>query len=352
MTNPRILRNGMLLAAALAVFAVGCSDDSGSGDASGSDDTETPATTSVAGMPYSTQYFSTPLDLALPSFIDPAPAEESANFVTWGSPDGSVAVRILRPVVLYPPGSTETAPLPDDYVGYLLAQTEDGAHFADREDLTVDGHEAVAVTATTDQSIDGSMGCQEEGMTADDCYGLQPEFSIRVAVVDSDDGPLLVWVRNDADGPPSDLDAASGRLDSVLAGLRFADRPVEEAPAEAAPVDTEYDGTYEWTITPADARRYGTPSDQSAEGMAFYPNTFTAVLHDGVFDLDFSSGDPTETDVYQAAPGHLLLGALPDGISADVVQDPDGTLHLTPSGTNVDAGGVFVLTTKPWVPVG
>ena len=111
MTNPRILRNGMLLAAALAVFAVGCSGDSGSGDAYGSDDAEAPATTSVAGVPYSTQYFSTTLDLALPSFVDPAPVEESANFVTWGSPDGSVAVRILRPVVLYPPGSTENAPL-------------------------------------------------------------------------------------------------------------------------------------------------------------------------------------------------------------------------------------------------
>ena len=216
-------------------------------------------------------------------------------------------------MVLYPPGSTEAAPLPDDYVDYLLAQTEDGAHFADREDLTVDGHEAVAVTATAAQPIDGSMGCQEEeGMLADDCYGLQPEFSIRVAVVDSDDGPLLVWVRNDADAPASDLDAATGRLDSVLAGLRFADRPVEEAPAETVPVDTESRpgpaGGPSPGPTPAAMARPATRPPRA------WPSTqrLAAVLHDGVFDLDFSSGDPTETDVYQATPGHLLLGALPE----------------------------------------
>ena len=34
-----------------------------------------------------------------------------------------------------------------------------------------------------------------------------------------------------------------------------------------------------------------------------------------------------------------------------MTRDPDGTLHLTAVAPVVDAGGVFILTTKPWTPI-
>ncbi len=33
-------------------------------------------------------------------------------------------------------------------------------------------------------------------MFAADCFGLQPDFILRIAVIDTDAGPLLVWVRD------------------------------------------------------------------------------------------------------------------------------------------------------------
>jgi len=343
-------------AAVIAVLAVtACGGGSGNAakptpaSAPGSGSGSLPASSSApSGPSYSTRFFSVPFDLALPAFLDPTPSGEEPNFVTWGSSDGSVAARFLRPVVVFPPGSTDSTTLPADFVAYLLGQTDHGAHFADREDTTVDGHKTIIVTGTTDQSLDGSLGCPGTGIEADACFGLQPEFSLRVAVIATDTGPLLIWLRSSVDAS-ADVTASHQRLDQLLAGFHFATRAVETA--AAATNDTEYDGVYTWTITKEDALAHGTPSDQTPEGLAVFPNTFTATLKNGRVHITETSTRDVEDDPYEASPGHLLLGDHTTGLSATVTRDPDGTLHLTAVPPILDAGGVFICTTEPWVPV-
>ncbi len=311
------------------------------------------AATTLAGSNatsiYSTRFFDPPLDIYLPSFLDPTSSDEAAHLVSWGSPDGSVAVRVLRPVVVYAPGATTTSPVPTDYVQYLLRQADHGGRFVDQLDTEVDGHEATVLTGTTDEPIDGAIGCPDTGTTADKCFGLQPEFALRIAIIATDQGPVLIWLRSNADAAV-DVAAASERLDSFLDGVHFADRPVETATTATA-VDTEYDGTYTWTITKQDALAYGTPSDKTPASLALYPNTFTATLKDGQFTLRETSSGDEESDRYEASPGRLILDPTGSGLTAAVTRDPDGTLHLTALPPILDAGGVFILTTKPWVPV-
>ena len=110
--------------------------------------------------------------------------------------DADRAVRVLAPVNVYPPGGTGTSPPPQDYLAYLLSQTDHGAQFTDVTTTTVGGHPATILTATTKNSLDGSLGCQEEGMAAADCFGLQPDVVLRIAVVDAGDQTILIWLRN------------------------------------------------------------------------------------------------------------------------------------------------------------
>ena len=92
------------------------------------------------------------------------------------------------------------------------------------------------MTATTQSSLDGSVGCQEEGMFAADCFGLQPDRTIRLAVIDTDAGPLLIWVR-DVRG----VDAEYESFDAMLNSLHFRDAAEPTAgdttSAPASPVD-------------------------------------------------------------------------------------------------------------------
>ena len=60
-------------------------------------------------------------------------------------------------------------------------------------------------------------------MTAEDCFGLQPEVTLRIAVIDVGDETLLVWVR-DIRGAPAEY----ATFDAMLASIRFDD---ERAPS-------------------------------------------------------------------------------------------------------------------------
>jgi hypothetical protein len=320
------------------------SSSSSIGDAAVTSSSTTPMT-----FDYSTKLLDPPLDFDLPSFLDKTPGDEGAAFVTWGSPDGSVAVRVLRPVVVYAPGATTAGPVPAEYVKYLLGQADHGAHFVDRVEAKVDGHDATVLTATTGQSIDGSLGCPGTGIDADKCFGLQPEFSLRIAVITTDKGPLLIWLRSGSNAT-ADLSAATERFDAFLGGVHFAPRAVATKSGADA-VDREYDGTYTWTITREDAVAHGTPDDKTPAGLAVFPNTFTATLKNGQFTLRETSTSDVETAKYVASPGHLVIDPTGSGLTADIVRDADGTIHLTAVPPILDPGGVFILTTKPWTPL-
>ena len=75
------------------------------------------------------------------------------------------------------------------------------------------------MTATTPTSLDGSLGCQEEAMLAEDCFGLQPDLILRIAVIDTDAGPLLIWVRDIRGADDRELEYES--FDDMLASVQF-----------------------------------------------------------------------------------------------------------------------------------
>lgn len=179
------------------------------------------APASPAAGTYRTSQFTIPFDVVVPSYVESAPAEDSANFVTWLSLDESLAIRFLHPVVVYEPGATTTSPVPTDFVSYLLAQTDHGAKVDARTDTTIDGHQASIFTVTTAKSIDGSLGCPGTGIAADECFGIQPEYAMRLAVVTTGRGPLLIWLRSSVHRN-DDVAAEPERFDQLLSGLDFA----------------------------------------------------------------------------------------------------------------------------------
>jgi hypothetical protein len=295
-----------------------------------------------SGPTYSTKFFTTPVDVAVPSWLEPTPTDDTAHFVTFGSSDGNRAVRILSPVVVYPPGSSTAAPMPKDYVSYLLGQTANGGHFAERVDTKVDGHTAVVVTATTDRPIDGSMGCPETGISPADCFGLQPEFVLRLAVITTDQGPLLIWLRNSVDNNP-DMKTETERFDQLLAGVHFSGRSPQAAP-EA--VTTALDGTYEWTLTKQDALAHGTADDKTPESLATYPITFTVVMEKGSWHMSDSIQDEGG-GTFAVTGNRVELHWSGSVLSFTFTTDADGALHLTAI-PPMNGGDQFVMTTKAW----
>ncbi len=76
-------------------------------------------------------------------------------------------------------------------------------------------------------------------MTAGDCWGLQPDVVLRIAVVPAGDKMLLVWLRGNAYAT-AEFTARLDSFEQMLASIRFSDRPVQTtvattvAPAAAA----------------------------------------------------------------------------------------------------------------------
>lgn len=206
-------------------------------------DTTAAGPVTATGSAYATKTFAVPIDVTVPGWLPAEPSVEQLDFVTWEAPDGARAVRVLIPVAVYPPGSAGATPPPKDYLAFLLGQTDQGAHFTDETKTTVGGRAATIVTATSDKLLDGSIGCPELSMTAPDCFGLQPDLNLRIAVIDTGDKTLLVWLRNNV-GVDEAMELES--FDQMLSSISFSDRAVE-APAAANTAATPIDGV--WTAT-------------------------------------------------------------------------------------------------------
>jgi TRAP-type C4-dicarboxylate transport system substrate-binding protein len=128
--------------------------------------------------------------------------------------------------------------------------------------------------------------------------------------------------------------------------------PSEAASADPADRDeAALNGTYRWTLTDEDALAHGTPSDQTDEGLAAYPVVFTVTLHDGIWTMP----DECNTDDCTfAVDGNRIAFDWPrEGpvLEFTFTTEEDGTLHLQPFG-RMNAGDVFVWTTKPWERIG
>jgi hypothetical protein len=126
----------------------------------------------------------------------------------------------MLPVNVYPPGESQPSPPPGDYVSYLDDLTDFHAELTNRESLTVDGRRISVMTIGTEWPLDGVFGCPAEDLTPHDCFGIQPEAMVRLAVVEGTDRPLLVWAGSLLEDP-AERAAFFDDFDTMLEGLHF-----------------------------------------------------------------------------------------------------------------------------------
>ena len=281
-----ICRASVVLAMSLVLGIAACGDDS-------SESSDTTAARAQEGSTYVTRAFSVPFEVTVPDVLPTEPSIDEPNFVTWESTaTEGPAVRFLAPVNVFPPGATATTAPPEDYLAYLLAQAEHGAVFADRTETTVGERPATLLTATVEEALDGSLGCPEEDMSAGDCFGLQPELTLRMAVIDVGDRTLLAWLRHD-DSSAADVAEEFASFEEMLASVSFRDEGAVTtvAPAAASPID----GVWMTTIT--EAALEGSPllyDDDEVNDENWGDFTFT--FDKGRFTLE--QENPRETSSY------------------------------------------------------
>ena len=106
-----------------------------------------------------------PLTVMVDASLKSPPNPDSRNLLSWDAADGSGnKVRFLVPVNLYPPGNAVPEALPKDYLTYLQGLTSQGVKLSNVTKVTVDGHPATLMTATTSSgNLDGSLGCPAVG---------------------------------------------------------------------------------------------------------------------------------------------------------------------------------------------
>jgi hypothetical protein len=182
----------------------------------------------AGGVPqsYDSQSFVPALTVDRPSWLPADPVLDEPHFLTWVGEGVDVdrAVRFMSPIGVYDPRAPdkhpgELRPVPADYTRYLLGMRKYGVELSDRASGEVDGRRATLLTAGTTASLSGVLGCQDEGLSPDDCYGLQPYAVIRLAVIDDEGTTVLAWVRTLPGSPTRDQDFAA--FEDLLATVHF-----------------------------------------------------------------------------------------------------------------------------------
>jgi len=295
---------------------------------------------------YASTSFEIPFDIAPPDWLDPEPTLERATFVTWQQP-GAPAVRILAPQSVYRPGESKDTAVPEDYVSYLRGQAGAGAHFEDQGAVTIDAHPGTILTASTDKSLDGSLGCPMKGMLAAACFGLQPEYSLRMAVTQVDGRTLLLWLRTPTGVSADQVSRYRASFEAMLASVRFSARPVQTS---TSPTGTSVDGSYRMTISwpkikTADARCVGGEEGTSREVI------YDLMLDHGSMELWVRVGGAGAkrelglAETYTVESHQVRFG----NFTADFTVDTRALMLTNLEGG--ECGDVAIFTTKSWTRV-
>jgi hypothetical protein len=102
---------------------------------------------------------------------------------------------------------------------YLHGLVAQGATLEDMATTSFDGHSATLMTGSAAEPLDGVLGCAKINQPPSVCYGLQPNLSLRIAVIDVDGRNLLAWAR--AEKNASDVPAFFAEFETMLKGLKF-----------------------------------------------------------------------------------------------------------------------------------
>jgi hypothetical protein len=199
----------------------------GGGETSAPTTASTPPPSSAASQAYSSKTFVVPLTVTVDAALKSPPNPDSPNLLSWdaaASEDNKV--RFLVPVNLYRLGSSYREAPPKNYLKYLQGQTKDNVEFSNVTKITVDGHPATLMTATStiDAShpqgfFDGSLGCpRPDAEQSEGCFGIQPDVLLRIAVIDVGGTTLLAWARTSKDNPDK---AFFAMFERMLTSVRF-----------------------------------------------------------------------------------------------------------------------------------
>ncbi|MCF3132208.1 hypothetical protein [Streptomyces olivochromogenes] len=167
-----------------------------------------------------------PLTITVPTSLGIRPVSDTRTFLTWVK---SGKVRFLLPAVVYGPGGNGRPEKPPatykDYVAYLHEQAGYHANWRDEKTTTVGGRDATLLTGTTNEPMDGSFGCPTAKADPDkDCFGLQPDYDFRVAVIDAPGRPLVAWTLIDLTQVHNSQNSSATaflRFEEMLKTLKF-----------------------------------------------------------------------------------------------------------------------------------
>lgn len=181
-----------------------------------------PSSSTAAPHTYTSRSFAVPLTITVPTSLGTRPTSDTRTFLTWVKSGNRV--RFLLPALVYPPGVGGGEKPPATYKGYVAYLHQQAGHHAkwrNEKTTTVDGRAATLLTGTTDEPLDGSLGCPTaDADPGEGCFGLQPEYEIRVAVIDAPSKPLVAWTTTDLT-KGQDSSAAATRFENMLRTLKF-----------------------------------------------------------------------------------------------------------------------------------
>lgn len=203
---------GVVVAAVLASCASTSPSPSASSQVSAS---------ATASRTYTTTSFVMPLTVTVGSLLKSPPTADEPNLVSWDAASSATEkVRFMIPVELYQPGSSNPQAPPRHYIEYLQGLAGQGAVFSKVSTIRVDSYSATLMTATTTTSMDGSLGCPVKGADpSSGCFGLQPEFSLRIAMIEiTPETTFVAWARTGLDAPDEAFDAM---FEAMLASVKF-----------------------------------------------------------------------------------------------------------------------------------
>lgn len=195
-------------------------------EASSASASASPSASEPVGERYTSTAFAVPLTVIVEPVLKSPPIADTTNLLTWdAAADDNEKIRFLIPVEVHPPGNPTPQPPPTDYLAYLQGQASYGAFFSAVSTITVGGHAATLMTATTTRGLNGSLGCPVIGVDnperggVGECFGLQPDVILRIAVIDMGSGTtLLAWARTGIEAPDHEFNAMFERM---LANLQF-----------------------------------------------------------------------------------------------------------------------------------
>jgi hypothetical protein len=181
---------------------------------------------SPASQRYASKDFMLPLTVAVDASLKSPPAVDFTTFLTWDAANSSFnKVRFLVPTNLYRPGSLNPEAPPKNYLKYLRGLTSHGVKLSNVAKITVDGHPATLMTASTTSAarppdfFNGIIGCADP---ADDrveaCYGIPPIVILRIAVIPVGKTTLLAWARTSKAHPD---EAFFAMFERMLNSVRF-----------------------------------------------------------------------------------------------------------------------------------